>query len=124
MAGTLSSFGLNILKAEAFSNSQGTVLDTFTFADPMRHLELNPSEIDRLRLTVERVVTGRVQVRQLLQEPPKAVSPSRNSQVQPTVAVNPEASDTATLIEIVAQDARGFSTIFPPRFPPKAAISK
>ena len=59
VAGTLSSFGMNILKAEAFSNSQGTVLDTFTFADPLRALELNPTEIDRLRITVERVVLGR-----------------------------------------------------------------
>ncbi len=32
-AGTLSSFGMNILRAEAFSNRRGMVLDTFTFAD-------------------------------------------------------------------------------------------
>ena len=72
VAGTLSSFGMNILKAEAFSNSQGTVLDTFTFADPTRTLELNPTEIDRLRATVERVVLGRVDVRQLLAASPQA----------------------------------------------------
>ena len=44
MAATLSSFGFNILKAEAFSNAQGKVIDTFTFADPARTLELNPDE--------------------------------------------------------------------------------
>ena len=107
VAGTLSSFGMNILKAEAFSNSQGNVLDTFTFADPMRALELNPEEIDRLRLTVERVVLGRLEVRQLLLNRPKPQSFSRNSQVQPTVSFNPEVSDSATLIEIVAQDRPG-----------------
>ena len=42
VAGTLSSFGMNILKAEAFANRRGTVLDTFSFADPLRTLELNP----------------------------------------------------------------------------------
>jgi [protein-PII] uridylyltransferase len=107
VAGTLSSFGMNILKAEAFSNSQGTVLDTFAFADPMRTLELNPTEIDRLRLTVERVVLGRQDVRQLLQNRAKPAPPSRSSQIQPTVSFNSEASDTATLIEIVAHDRPG-----------------
>jgi [protein-PII] uridylyltransferase len=107
VAGTLSSFGMNILKAEAFSNRQGTVLDTFTFADPLRALELNPTEIDRLRVTVERVVLGRVDVRQLLQYRPKPAPPSRNSQVAATVSFNSEASDSATLIEIVAQDRPG-----------------
>jgi len=33
VAGTLSCFGMNILKAEAFSNLRSLVLDTFTFAD-------------------------------------------------------------------------------------------
>jgi len=42
VAGTLSSFGMNILKAEAFANRRGLVLDTFTFDDPLRTLELNP----------------------------------------------------------------------------------
>jgi len=54
VAGTLSSFGMNILKAEAFANRRGLVLDTFTFDDPLRTLELNPTEADRLRATTER----------------------------------------------------------------------
>jgi [protein-PII] uridylyltransferase len=106
-AGTLSSFGMNILKAEAFSNQQGTVLDTFTFADPTRTLELNPTEMDRLRTTVERVVLGRLDVRQLLQHRPKPAPPSRNSFVRTAVSFNPRASESATLVEIVAQDRPG-----------------
>jgi len=107
VAGTLSSFGMNILKAEAFANSQGTVLDTFTFADPTRTLELNPTELDRLRATVERVVLGRLDVRQLLRNRPKSAPPSRESHVRPAVSFNPDVSDSATLIEIVAQDRPG-----------------
>ena len=42
LAGTLSAFGMDIVKAEAFANESGTVIDTFAFADPMRTLELNP----------------------------------------------------------------------------------
>jgi UTP:GlnB (protein PII) uridylyltransferase len=47
-AGALSSFGLDILKAEAFSNAKGLILDTFVFADPKRTLDLNPPEVERL----------------------------------------------------------------------------
>jgi len=54
VAGAISSFGLNILKAEAFSNAQGIIVDTFTFSDPHRTLELNPTEVDRLRGIVRR----------------------------------------------------------------------
>ncbi|HZT29039.1 MAG TPA: ACT domain-containing protein [Bryobacteraceae bacterium] len=106
-AGTLSSFGMNILKAEAFANRRGTVLDTFTFADPARTLELNPSEIDRLRTTLELVILGKRDVKQLLRDRPKAVPPSRKARVAATVSFDSEASRTATLIQIVAQDRPG-----------------
>lgn len=107
VAGTLSSFGLNILKAEAFANRQGIVLDTFTFADPGRTLELNPTELDRLRATVERVVLGKTDVRQLLAHRPKPAPPSRNARIPPAVSFNTQASESAVLIEIVAQDRPG-----------------
>jgi [protein-PII] uridylyltransferase len=106
-AGTLSGFGMNILRAEAFSNRRGMVMDTFIFADAMRNLELNPSEVDRLRLTAERVISGRLDVRELLKNRPKAVPPSRKSRIPATVSFNSEASQSATLIEIVAQDRPG-----------------
>ncbi len=107
VAGTLSGFGLSILKAEAFANHQGIVLDTITFEDPTRNLELNPSEIDRLRTTLDRVILGKTDVRRLLQNRPKAAPPSRGARFRPTVTFDPEASPGATLIEIVAQDRPG-----------------
>jgi [protein-PII] uridylyltransferase len=107
VAGTLSGFGMNILKAEAFANRRGTILDTFLFADPMRTLELNPSEVDRLRHTVERVVLGKVKVSDLLRNRPRQAPPSRRSGIAPRVACDGEASATATLIQIVAQDRPG-----------------
>ena len=72
VAGTLSCFGMNILKAEAFANRRSLVLDTFTFADPARTLDLNPSEVDRLRATVERVLTGKVDVTRTAAQPSEA----------------------------------------------------
>lgn len=107
VAGTLSSFGMNILKAEAFANRSGTVLDTFTFSDPSRTLELNPSEVDRLRLTIHRVILGKADVKQLLQKRPKPAPPSRDGRVRSSVSFDSEVSGSATLIQIVAQDRPG-----------------
>jgi [protein-PII] uridylyltransferase len=106
-AGTLSGFGLNILRAEAFANRRGMVLDTFTFADPLRNLELNPTEVDRLRSTAEHVLTGRLEVKTLLRNRPKIAPPSSKSGIDGRVSFNSEASQSATLIEIVAQDRPG-----------------
>jgi [protein-PII] uridylyltransferase len=107
VAGTLSSFGMNILKAEAFSNRRGLVLDTFTFADPNRTLDLNPTEVDRLRTTAERTINGKADVRELLRNRPKPAPPSRKARIAARVSFDSEASHTATLVEIVAEDRPG-----------------
>ncbi len=107
VAGTLSSFGMNILKAEAFANLRSLVLDTFTFADPARTLDLNPTEVDRLHATVERVLSGKTDVKELLRNRPKPVLPSRKAGITPRVSFDSEASGSATLVEIVAEDRPG-----------------
>ncbi len=107
VAGAISSFGLSIVKAEAFSNAQGVVVDTFAFSDPHRTLELNPSELDRLRGIVRRVVEGKQDAEKLLRGRPKPFLPSRAARLKPSVVLNNEASDSATLIEIVAEDRPG-----------------
>jgi [protein-PII] uridylyltransferase len=107
VAGTLSCFGMNILKAEAFSNLRSLVLDTFTFADPARTLDLNPTEIDRLQATVERVLSGKTDVKELLRNRPKPVLPSRKAGISPRASFDSEASASATLLEIVAEDRPG-----------------
>jgi [protein-PII] uridylyltransferase len=107
VAGTLSSFGMNILKAEAFSNRRGLVLDTFTFADLGQQLDLNPSEIERLQTTAERVIAGKADVTGLLKNRPKPILPSRKARIPASVRCNSEASNSATLVEIVAEDRPG-----------------
>ncbi|MGO9229760.1 MAG: [protein-PII] uridylyltransferase [Bryobacteraceae bacterium] len=107
LAGTLSSFGMNIVRAEAFSNRHGTILDTFTFEDPLHTLDLNSSEVERLAAVVERVLAGKTDVRQLLRNRPKAAPPTRKSAIAGRVSFHNEASQTATLVEIVAQDRPG-----------------
>ena len=107
MAGTLAGFGMNILRGEAFSNRRGQILDTFVFADPTRTLELNPSELDRLRATAERVILGKLDVRELLKNRPKPKLISRKGRVPAAIRFDDEASATATLVEILAEDRPG-----------------
>ena len=107
MCGTLASFGMSIVKAEAASNAAGCVVDLFRFADPMRTLELNPSERNRLQWTVECVVKGSIAVEDLLKRRRAAPRPSRGARIVPAVRFSNEASDAATLIDFVGEDRPG-----------------
>jgi [protein-PII] uridylyltransferase len=107
VAGGLSSFNLNILKAEAFHNRHGYIADTFVFSDPGKNLELNPPELERLRAMLRRVILGEVRVEQLLQGRPAKSAPSRSSKVEPQVTLDSTTSEAATLFEVVAQDRPG-----------------
>ena len=104
-AGSITSFGMNILKAEAFSNDEGIVLDTFVFADPKRMLQLNPSELERLRDLIQRVALGKTDVQRLMRNRP-AQEPRKHA-IPPQVQFDSEACETATLVEITAEDRPG-----------------
>jgi [protein-PII] uridylyltransferase len=106
IAGTISSFAMNILRAEAFSNKQGMILDTFVFADPSRNLELNAGEADRLRLTLEHVLLGKIDVRELLQKRPAPASWRRPS-VDRQIAFDNQTSPNSTLFHVIAEDRPG-----------------
>jgi len=108
IAGVLAAWGMNIVKADAFANSAGVVLDTFHFVDLHRTLELNPSEIPRFRQSIADVVNNRQVLEPLLKgrlaaamaRPPKVL-------VQTTVNFDDESSEHCTLMEIVTQDRPG-----------------
>jgi [protein-PII] uridylyltransferase len=104
-AGAISSFGLDILKAEAFSNARGTILDTFVFADPQRTLDLNPPESERLLDLIRRVALGKTDGQRLLRS---RVQPDpKKRSAPPQVHFDSDACDTATLVEITAEDRPG-----------------
>jgi [protein-PII] uridylyltransferase len=106
LAGALSGFGMNIRKAEAFSNQQGIAMDTFAFEDPHRALELNVEEVDRLRQTLAAVAQGQMDVPKLLKgrRPAALIQPGT---VRPAVTFNNKVTSHATLVEIVAGDRPG-----------------
>jgi [protein-PII] uridylyltransferase len=107
VVGTLSSWGMNILKAEAFSNKAGVVLDTIRFSDRFRTLELNPSEIDRLKRKLAEAVSGEIDVVELMETKFKPGVQSPKITIEPSVQIDNNCSQHSTLIEIIAQDRPG-----------------
>jgi [protein-PII] uridylyltransferase len=108
VAGALAAWGMNIVKAGAFSNEAGVVVDSFFFSDTFRTLELNPSEKDRFLAYLHDVVTQEVKVEQLL-EARSHMNHSENLKVEvPTrLKFDSESSSHSTLMQVVAQDMPG-----------------
>jgi len=108
ISGVLAGWGMNINKADAFANAAGVVLDTFHFADLHRTLELNPSEGQRFRKSLEDVVNGKAPLEPLLKGRESA-SRARAPKVTVETRINFDDSSSAhsTLLEIVTQDHPG-----------------
>ena len=107
VVGTLSSWGMNILKAEAFANKAGVVLDTFRFSDRFRTLELNPSETSRLKRKLAEAVSGEINVVELMETKFKPGVQNPKVKIEPSVQTDNNCSQHSTLIEIIAQDRPG-----------------
>jgi len=107
VVGTLSSWGMNILKAEAFANKAGVVLDTFRFSDRFRTLELNPSEINRLKRKLAEAVSGEINVVDLMETKFKPGVQNPKVKIETSVQTDNACSQHSTLIEIIAQDRPG-----------------
>jgi [protein-PII] uridylyltransferase len=108
IAGVLAGWGMNIIKADAFANAAGVVLDTFHFADLHRTLVLNPTETERFRANLADIVNGKVPLEPLLRDresasrarPPKVA-------VETQMSFDDSSSEHSTLLEIMAQDRPG-----------------
>ncbi len=113
LTGTLAAWGMNILKADAFANTAGLVLDTFRFADLYRTLELNPPERERFEQCIVDVLSGKADLAQLLRGRSLPAGGSR-PKVQISTQVRFEkaegSDDTparSTLLELVTYDRPG-----------------
>ncbi|MGH9504653.1 MAG: [protein-PII] uridylyltransferase [Terriglobales bacterium] len=107
VVGTLSSWGMNILKAEAFANKAGIALDTFRFSDRFRTLELNPSEINRLKRKLAEAVSGEINVVELMETKFKPAVQNPKVKIETSVHTDNSFSQHSTMIEIIAQDRPG-----------------
>ncbi|MBZ5671699.1 MAG: [protein-PII] uridylyltransferase [Acidobacteriia bacterium] len=108
ITGTLAAWGMSIIKADAFANAVGMVLDTFKFIDLHHTLELNPSERDRFKQSLVDVLRGAVELKKLLGARVRAEMESRPKiRVGTQVRFDSQSSSHSTLLELIAQDRPG-----------------
>ncbi len=108
VAGALAAWGMNIVRAGAYSNDAGVIVDSFQFTDGFRTLELNPSEKGRFLDGIRDVVAQRVPVEQLL-----AGRRHLNHlgglkvEVQTRLEFDNDSSTHSTILQVIAQDLPG-----------------
>ncbi len=105
LAGVLAAWGMNIVKANAFSNELGTVVDTLYFTDRFRTLELNLSEWDRFRRSVASVLLGEADLEKMLRDRQRAEKGAiAKVKVETKIDFDDSSSSTSTLVQVITQD--------------------
>jgi len=105
LTGVLAAWGMNIVKANAFSNQAGTVVDSISFTDRFRTLELNLSEWDRFKKSIAAVLAGESDLDRMLRDRQRSEKSTRVKVVVETrIDFDDECSSTSTLLQVIAQD--------------------
>jgi len=105
LAGVLAAWGMNIVKANAFSNQAGTVVDTIYFTDRFRTLELNLSEWERFRRSVTDVLLGQADLQKMLRDRQRSEKGTiAKVKVETKIEFDDSCSSTSTLVQVIAQD--------------------
>ena len=107
MSGALAGWGMNIVTADAFSNRQGVVVDSFRFTDSFQTLEMNASEHVAFVKSVHDVMTGAVSIEKLLSGRKRGRRKAPKVVVETRVEFDDDASSHSTLLEVVTQDVTG-----------------
>ena len=108
VAGALAAWGMNIVKAGAFSNEAGVIVDSFQFTDVFHTLELNPTEKDRFLANLHDVVAQKVEVAQLLAARSHMGNPSNiKVEVATRLEFDSASSTHSSILQVVAQDVPG-----------------
>jgi [protein-PII] uridylyltransferase len=108
VAGVLAAWGMNIVKAAAFSNQSGIVVDTFYFTDRFRTLELNLPEWERFKTSIHDVLLGKADLNRMLQDRVRAEKKTAPKvKVDTKLEIDNACSAHSTLIEVITQDQPG-----------------
>jgi [protein-PII] uridylyltransferase len=107
IAGSLAAWGMNIVKADAFSNAAGVVVDTFFFTDRFRTLELNLPEWGRFQRSVADVLNGEADLDRMLRDRLRSEKALAKVKIQTRIEIDDECSASSTLIQVIAQDRLG-----------------
>src|SRR5215475_12054608 len=108
VAGALAAWGMNIVKADVFSNAAGVVVDTFFFTDRFRTLELNLPERARFQRSIADVLNGEADLDRMLRDRMRSErkQPAK-VKIQTQIEFDDECSSTSTLVQVIAQDRMG-----------------
>ena len=105
LSGVLAAWGMNIVKANAFSNAAGVVVDTFHFTDRFRTLELNLSEWARFKNSVVSVMLGEADLEKMLRDRQRSEKGAiAKVKVETKIEFDDASSATTTLVQVIAQD--------------------
>src|SRR5271157_2847118 len=105
VTGVLAAWGMNIVKANAFSNEAGTVVDTLYFTDRFRTLELNLSEWERFTRSVTSVLLGEADLEKMLRDRQRAEKGAITKvKVETKIEFDDACSSSSTLVQVIAQD--------------------
>ena len=108
VSGALAAWGMNIVKANAFSNAAGIVVDTFYFTDRFRTLEMNLQEWDRLKKSIAAVVKGEADLARMLRDRLKSEkADSTKVKISTQIEFDDSSSAHSTLVQVLTQDRPG-----------------
>ena len=108
VSGALAAWGMNIVKANAFSNAAGMVVDTFYFTDRFRTLEMNLQEWERLKKSIAAVIKGEADVARMLRDRLKSEKADGTKvKISTQIEFDDNCSAHSTLVQILTQDRPG-----------------
>ena len=108
VTGVLAAWGMSIVKASAFSNAAGTVVDTFHFTDQFRTLELNLPEWERFKKSIVAVLLGEADLDKMLRDRARrGTTGSAKTRVQTRIDFHDAGTSPSTVLQVIAQDRPG-----------------
>lgn len=109
ITGILAAWRMSVLKADAFANAQGIVVDTFQFADICSTLTLNPSELERFQRELVDLVSRDItsETLQWLGERLRRKLTLPKVAVQSRIWFDDASSCHSTIMEVVTRDRPG-----------------
>jgi len=108
MTGVLAAWGMSIVKANAFSNAKGIVVDTFHFVDRFRTLELNLPEWDRFQRNIVDVLSGQGDLEKMLSSRLRSSAAGiSKTRIETRLDFNDASSARCTVLQVITQDRPG-----------------
>ncbi|MFQ5903282.1 MAG: [protein-PII] uridylyltransferase, partial [Candidatus Binatia bacterium] len=106
ITGVFAALGLDILSARITTRKDGLILDVFRISHSGRpEVVMEPGKWDRVRTTLEGVLSGSIDVARLVEESGRSsLFRKRAPKVSSVIQIDNEASDDFTIIEVYTQD--------------------